>query len=593
MAGPGLQWASVFPSLRLGKYVVEGLLGPGGVTETYLAHLAPEAQGESAQAMAGKLFALKLLRSDCVVAVEYAKVAQRFLAAGRQLRDFHRPGFGKVVDLSEDPAATFIVTEYVGGTDLARLVEQGRAGQTDGAVVDPVLAGLIGSEVAHLLHVGHSAKPILCHLGLVPQNVMIKETGEVALLDAGIASALRAITAQPTERWAFVAPELQGVDVGAVALSDRQRVAADLYALGALVHFLVTGHAPVVAPAQARRSRTTMADMPSVSSNLSAALRTLLSFDPEDRPESAAVLVDWLASDVDASRDRRQLIAEGLRAAETGALRASESTPAQDDQPAHAQPTIKPANRRGKAGESLRVVRTAATAIPSRRGRIIAGGILVAVLVVAGLGAMKVPGLVRGSKQTADVRDQAQRGLQSGHPTANPPGNAPADPKGGEEPRTETPASDESVLARVAGHLIVETVPPGATVWVDGVIQGKTFADIVVGEGGHRIVVIAPGHRMFRDVIDASRGAIVRRTLQPIEPSTRGNGFIDVTCLTTEKYPVLLDEEETGLLCPAKMLPTTAGKHTVGLFVPPDRRTVLVETTVEIGAKPTVVKFRE
>jgi hypothetical protein len=85
----------------------------------------------------------------------------------------------------------------------------------------------------------------------------------------------------------------------------------------------------------------------------------------------------------------------------------------------------------------------------------------------------------------------------------------------------------------------------------------------------------------------------VRRTLVPVDPPTRGNGFIDVDCLTAGSFPILLDEEETGLLCPTKLLPTRAGKHTVGIFVPPERRTILVETTVEIGAKPTVVKFRE
>jgi hypothetical protein len=98
---------------------------------------------------------------------------------------------------------------------------------------------------------------------------------------------------------------------------------------------------------------------------------------------------------------------------------------------------------------------------------------------------------------------------------------------------------------------------------------------------------------MFRDVVDTSRGAIVRRTLAPIDPPTRGNGFVDVDCLTVGKLPILLDEEETGLLCPAKMLPTTAGKHLVGVFVPQERRTVLVETTVAIGGKPSVVKFSE
>jgi hypothetical protein len=583
----------VLPTLRLGKYLAEGLLGPGGVTETYLAHLAPDATGEVAQGMTGQLFALKLLRSDRVAAGDYAKVARRFLEAGRQLREFHRPGFGKVVDLSEDPAAIFVVTEHVGGTDLARLAEQSRAGRTDGVVVDPVLAGLIGSEIARLLHVGHSAKPTLCHLGLAPQNVMLMETGEVVLLDAGIASALRAITEQPAESWSFVAPELQGVD--AVALRDRRGVTADLYALGAIVHFLVTGHSPELEPAQTRRSRTTMADMPAVSSNLGAALRTLLSLDPEDRPESAAVLVDWLASGVDAASDRRQRIAEGLRAAQTGALRSGAPSPAADVQPARVLPPSKPPSQGRGTGEGLRLVKTAAVAIPSRRRGIIVGGVLATVLIVAGLGAMMAPGLWSGRKQTAHIRDQEQGSLQSvePRPAVSPPANEPALPKGGEEPRKEDPKPGESVLSRVAGHLIIETVPPGATVWVDGAIKGKTFADIAVGEGGHRIVVIAQGHRMFRDVVDTSSGAIVRRTLVPVDPPTRGNGFIDVDCLTAGSFPILLDEEETGLLCPTKLLPTRAGKHTVGIFVPPERRTILVETTVEIGAKPTVVKFRE
>jgi len=56
---------------------------------------------------------------------------------------------------------------------------------------------------------------------------------------------------------------------------------------------------------------------------------------------------------------------------------------------------------------------------------------------------------------------------------------------------------------------------------------------------------------------------------------------------------LLLDEEDTGLLCPTKMLPTTAGKHLVGIFVPRERRTLSVETTVEIGSKPAVVTFSE
>jgi hypothetical protein len=122
---------------------------------------------------------------------------------------------------------------------------------------------------------------------------------------------------------------------------------------------------------------------------------------------------------------------------------------------------------------------------------------------------------------------------------------------------------------------------------------GKTFADVVVGDGGHRIAVIAPGYRMFREVVDTSKGTIIRRTLPEIQPPVRGNGFVDVSCRTVGKYPVLLDDEEIGLLCPAKMVPTSSGKHLVSIFVPQERRTVSVEATVEVGSKPASVSFSQ
>jgi len=230
-------------------------------------------------------------------------------------------------------------------------------------------------------------------------------------------------------------------------------------------------------------------------------------------------------------------------------------------------------------------------AVLRRRG-ILAGVAVALVAVIAvlfALGRWPVP------KWTIPVSNQAGAHTQSAEmqTSAPKPGVDPAVAERGEEPHSAEPTLGESVLSRIAGHLIVETVPPGAMVWVDGMLQGKTFADIVVGEGGHRIVLVAAGHRMFRDVVDTGRGAIVRRTLAPIEPPTHGNGFIAVDCRTIGKLPILLDDEETGLLCPTKMLPTTAGKHLVGIFVPRERRTMSVETTVEIGSKPAVVTFSE
>ena len=151
----------------------------------------------------------------------------------------------------------------------------------------------------------------------------------------------------------------------------------------------------------------------------------------------------------------------------------------------------------------------------------------------------------------------------------------------------------ERVLSRIAGHLIAETVPPGATVWVDGVMKCKTFADIVVGPASHRIVLTAPGYRRFREVMYTGRGAIIRRNLVPAPSSTRGTGLIRVECQADGKYAILVDDEEIGLLCPSLQVPAAVGKHMVGIYLPGAGRVISVEVTVELGAKPALAKFTE
>lgn len=519
--------------------MVEGLLGPGGVTETYLAHRT------DASATEASVFAVKLLRPDRIADGMHAEARRRFVGAAIQLRDFHRPGFAKVVEVSDDAAATFMASEIVPGHDLVRLVEHHRAGRAaaDGAVVSPAFVALVAIQIARLLHVAHVAKPMLCHLGLSPQNVVVGDAGDVTLLDAGIACALRGITEQPLERWAFVAPELYAVDVAAVVIDERRRVAADLYGLGAVALFLLTGEPPPPTGQPLRQ------DLDAIAGPLAPPLRSLLAPEPHERPESAQRLIEWLA-DHDGG-DRRHRIADSLRAV-------------------HA--TVAPAG----------CVEGAAVRLPSstddkktRRWRSLAAAFVVA-LVLGGAALIlptQSPSSISGA--TRSLPSGVRTG-QSAPPLAEPP---------------IRPALADSVLSRVAGHLVVETVPPGAMVFVDGELKGQTFADIPVGPAVHRVVVVALGHRLFRDEVDTTAGVIIRRTLTPVPLPSHGAGFINVECRSKGRLPIFLDGDETGLLCPARLIPATQGRHIVGVFAPAEHRTVLVETTVEPGAKPAVVRF--
>jgi hypothetical protein len=556
----------VLPSLRMGRYVVEGLLGPGGVTETYLARL-PDDSGEAA----GQLFALKLLRRDRVPEAAYARVAQGFIAAGQRLRDWQRPGFGKVVDVSGDVESTFIVTEYVPGHDLTRLLEMSRAEGQGRAGMDPELAGLVGAEIARLLQVGHAAQPRLVHLGLSPQNVVVTDAGEVVLLDAGIAAAIRPLTEQPAERWWFVAPEL----AGAVALDEREGVAADLYSLGALLHFLIAGQPPGQ-PGEPLPPP----ELVGASAKVNAVLRALLAPRLEDRPASAAGVVDRLSRGANSVRRRQRLIAEGLRQAEKEAREALARARETGEAPAISLPS---------PADSM-VADAMARAVPGlgrRRERWRVR--LASLFAVAGVAAALVSfalssGLRLGLAPRRPSEPPAGNSRLATVPASRDPGTAEGDPV--------APTRAE-VLAHLAGHLVAETVPPGARVWVDGVAVGTTFADIEVGPGRHRVVLTLPGHRTFREVMDTGRGAIVRRNLAPVPPSLRGTGFVRVECQTQGKFPILIDDEETGFVCPSLRVPAAVGKHTVGIYLPATGRVVSVETTVEPGARPATARFSE
>jgi hypothetical protein len=383
---------------------------------------------------------------------------------------------------------------------------------------------------------------------------------------------LRGITEQPAERWAYVAPELQNIDVGGVAVDERHRIAADLYSLGAILHFLLTGKPPASSGQPLRQ------DLDSVAGELSAPLHSLLSPEPYERPESAQRLLEWLAAaDTEGdtkgdTKDRRERIAASLQSHHA---------------PPHATAAVVAAAEPG----AIILPSLPSTANPPRRRLLALAAGFVFVMALAGAGLLVLGHAPRAGNE-AVVRARTLEAVPS------PPLKGQQDPsQPDEEPQGRPGTLSDRVRARVAGHLVVETVPPGAMVFVDGDLKGQTFADIFVGQGSHRIVVIAPGHRMFREVVDTTAGAIIRRTLVPVLPPMRGNGFISVDCRGDGRLPVLptfpisIDNEETGILCPAKLIPMPEGRHLVGIFVPAEDRSVFVETTVEIGSKAAVARF--
>ncbi len=145
----------------------------------------------------------------------------RFIAAG----DFERP---------------YIVMEFIEGTSVKSLLER--------TPLPAAEVASIGAKVASALHELHRQHVI--HLDLKPSNVILRESGEAALIDFGLShhDQLPDLVAEeiggPVGTGPYVAPEQ--------LLGDRGDPRSDLFALGVILYFLATGERPFGEPQRAR-----------------------------------------------------------------------------------------------------------------------------------------------------------------------------------------------------------------------------------------------------------------------------------------------------------------------------------------------------
>jgi beta-lactam-binding protein with PASTA domain/predicted Ser/Thr protein kinase len=210
-----------------GRYQVGELLGYGGMAEVH--------RGRDLRL--GRDVAIKMLRTDLA---RDATFQMRFRREAQNAASLNHPAIVAVYDTGEETAPTgetlpFIVMEFVNGRTLKEVL--GAEGR-----LQPRRALEICADMCAALEFSH--RHGIIHRDIKPGNVMLTQTGQVKVMDFGIARALASGATTMTQTSAVIgtAQYLSPEQARGEAVDAR----SDVYAAGCVLFELLCGHPPFV-----------------------------------------------------------------------------------------------------------------------------------------------------------------------------------------------------------------------------------------------------------------------------------------------------------------------------------------------------------
>jgi eukaryotic-like serine/threonine-protein kinase len=162
-------------------------------------------------------------------------IVRTFEREANLLATLSHPAIPRIYDYFTQDAHSYLVLEFIKGKNLEAILEESVAPMTEEQVISWAIELC---EVLQYLH-SHDPGPIIFR-DMKPSNVMINEYNRVVLVDFGIAKAIKGNekgTMIGTE--GYSPPEQYRGDVTTLA---------DIYALGATMHHLLTDQDPRLEP---------------------------------------------------------------------------------------------------------------------------------------------------------------------------------------------------------------------------------------------------------------------------------------------------------------------------------------------------------
>jgi serine/threonine protein kinase len=281
---------------QLGDYVIQGLLGRGGMARVYKGY------DDRLQRYA----AVKVINTDFTTA-DLAEYTERFRREARAIARLNHPNIVGVYQFGEFEGNHYMAMVFLDGRDLRQILKE----YADKHLLMPIhdVVGIIRG-VANALDYAHSRGVI--HRDIKPSNIVIDTENKAILTDFGLALTMSEGTLGDTFGSAhYIAPEQAVSSAKAVPQSD-------LYSLGVCLYEMLAGKVPFDDPSAMSVALKHLNEPPppphlfnpALTPAIEQVILKVLDKDPARRYPSGAALVQALEAAVYADAQTARAVAQ-------------------------------------------------------------------------------------------------------------------------------------------------------------------------------------------------------------------------------------------------------------------------------------------
>src|SRR5215472_4166087 len=259
-------------NLLSGRYRVVRLVGKGGFGAVY------EARDERFQAK--RIVAIKEMSDGHLTPAERAQAIADFRQEADLLVQLKHPNLPDVSDFFEESGKAYLVMEFIEGKTLEKEQEDAGGPLDENRVMGWAL------QLCDVLGYLHTQPQPIIFRDMKPSNVMITRSGQIKLIDFGIARIFKSTAAKDTT--SLGSRGYAPLEQYGRGQSDAR---SDIYALGATLYDLLTREVPTDAPTRLLNPQlfqTPRQFNPAISQATENIVLKAMAMDPKARFQSTA-----------------------------------------------------------------------------------------------------------------------------------------------------------------------------------------------------------------------------------------------------------------------------------------------------------------